>query len=150
MDKTIKQIADDLGVSKTAVRKKIDNLGLRSSLRKNGNQFVINKTQEKAIITAFNRKDKTETGSQTSQTETETISALISMLQNELEMKNKQIKELNERLTENQRLLDQEQQLHAMTKQELKRLEVKDEAPEPEEPEPQKKSWLNFFRKGNT
>lgn len=39
--KAIKQIADELGVSKTAVRKKIENLGLRSILQKNGNQFAI-------------------------------------------------------------------------------------------------------------
>ena len=32
--KTIKQIADELGVSKTAVRKKIENLGLQSGLQK--------------------------------------------------------------------------------------------------------------------
>ena len=42
--KTIKQIADELGVSKTAVRKKIENLGLQSSLRKNGNQFADRKS----------------------------------------------------------------------------------------------------------
>ena len=41
MAKTIKEIADELGVSKTAVIKRIANLGLRSSLRKNGNQFAI-------------------------------------------------------------------------------------------------------------
>ena len=41
MAKTIKEIADELGVSKTAVSKQIANLGLRSSLRKNGNQFAI-------------------------------------------------------------------------------------------------------------
>ena len=34
MAKTIKEIADELGVSKTAVSKQIANLGLRSSLRK--------------------------------------------------------------------------------------------------------------------
>lgn len=32
--KTIRQIADEIGVSKTAVSKQIENLGLRSSLRK--------------------------------------------------------------------------------------------------------------------
>ena len=36
MAKTIKEIADELGVSKTAVSKQIANLGLQSSLRKNG------------------------------------------------------------------------------------------------------------------
>ena len=39
--KTIRQIADEIGVSKTAVNKQIANLGLRSGLRKNGNQFAI-------------------------------------------------------------------------------------------------------------
>ena len=39
--KTIRQIADEIGVSKTAVNKQIANLGLRSGLRKNGNQFPI-------------------------------------------------------------------------------------------------------------
>lgn len=32
--KTIRQIADEIGVSKTAVNKQIANLGLRSGLRK--------------------------------------------------------------------------------------------------------------------
>ena len=41
MAKTIKEIADELGVSKTAVSKQIANLGLRSSLRKKRNQFAI-------------------------------------------------------------------------------------------------------------
>ena len=64
MAKTIKQIADELGVSKTAVRKKIENLGLQSSLRKNGNQFAIEKEQEEIIKSTFSQnqtKTKNET-----------------------------------------------------------------------------------------
>ena len=63
MPKTIKQIADELGVSKTAVSKQIANLGLQSSLRKIGNQFAIDNQQEALIIQAFqeNRKLKTQT-----------------------------------------------------------------------------------------
>lgn len=38
--KTIKQIADELGVSKTAVRKKIENLGLSEKVQTNGNRFA--------------------------------------------------------------------------------------------------------------
>ena len=53
MGKTIKQIADELGVSKQAVSKCIDNLGLRSTLTKNGNYFVVGDTQEKVIKQAF-------------------------------------------------------------------------------------------------
>ena len=57
MAKTIKEIADELGVSKTAVSKQIANLGLRSSLRKNGNQFAIENQQEKLIKWLFRKKD---------------------------------------------------------------------------------------------
>ena len=39
--KTIKQIADEIGVSKQSIRNEIAKQGLQSSLRKNGNQFAI-------------------------------------------------------------------------------------------------------------
>ena len=51
--KTVKDIAAETGKSKTAVMKKIDNLGLRSGLRKNGNQFAIDEEQEALIKSAF-------------------------------------------------------------------------------------------------
>lgn len=54
--KTIKEIAEELGVSKTAVRKQIANLGLQTSLRKSGNQFAIKKEQETLIKSAFSQK----------------------------------------------------------------------------------------------
>ena len=53
MSKTIKQIADELGVSKQAVTKCIDNLGLRATLTKSGNLFLVGDSQEKAIKQAF-------------------------------------------------------------------------------------------------
>ena len=46
MAKTIKQIADELGVSKTAIRKKIENLGLSEKLQTNGNRILIDDKQE--------------------------------------------------------------------------------------------------------
>lgn len=134
MAKTIKQIADELGVSKTAVRKKIENLGLRSSLQKNGNQFAIDEKQESLIKSAFS-ENETETKSETkTQTETETVSALVSMLQKELESKNEQIATL-------QRLLDQEQQLRMVTEQKYLLLEEKTE----EQEEVHKKPWWKFW-----
>ena len=54
--KTIKEIAEELGVSKTAVRKQIANLELQTSLRKIGNQFAIEKEQEALIKSAFFQK----------------------------------------------------------------------------------------------
>ena len=63
--KTIRQIADEIGVSKTAVNKQIANLGLRSGLRKNGNQFAIDEQQEALIKQAFSEKSQTEIENQT-------------------------------------------------------------------------------------
>lgn len=123
--KTIAQVAKELGVSKTAVRNKIANLGLQTSLQKNGNQFSIDEQQELLIINSFSLKTKTESENQ-SQTKTETVSdsvsVLISMLQTELEIKNKQIESLNARLAETtsallaaQETANVEQALHAGT-----------------------------------
>ena len=140
MSKTIKEIADELGVSKTAVRKKIANLGLQSGLRKNGNQFAIEKEQEILIKSAFH-ENQSETKSETSlQSETKiglqsqtknnaVIDVLVKQsetLKNELEIKNKQIEELNKRLEESQTLLDQQQKLHAMAEQKIQLLEHKE------------------------
>ena len=69
--KTIRQIADEIGVSKTAVNKQIANLGLRSGLRKNGNQFAIDEHQEALIKEAFSEKSQTEIENQT-QTKSQT------------------------------------------------------------------------------
>ena len=137
MDKTIKQIADELGVSKTAVRKKIANLGLRSGLQKNGNQFAIDEEQEKLIKSAF-LENTTETKSETSsRTETETVSTLVSMLQRELEAKNEQIAQLH-------KLVDQQQQLTAQLQQKLSLLEEKNEEPEDESELPKK--WWQIWK----
>jgi len=139
--KTIKQIADELGVSKTAVRKKIENLGLQSSLRKNGNQFAIDKIQEKLIKQAFSGNETETKNANQSQTENHEVSDLVSVLQTtisvlkaELEAKDRQIEKL-------QMLLDQEQQLHALTAQQIKEL------PEQKEPDmTEEKKWWQFWK----
>ena len=103
MSKTIKQIADELGVSKQAVTKCIDNLGLRSTLTKNGNFFVVGDSQEKAIKQAFLAH---QTANQiANQTPTE-LAAVISVLQTtidtlqgQLAAKDEQIRTLQGQLT---------------------------------------------------
>lgn len=125
MAKTIKEIADELGVSKTAVSKQIANLGLRSGLRKNGNQFAIENQQEKLIKMAFRKNkqreiagenlvsdEQSQTKSQTtnanqSQTENHEVCDLVCVLQTtvdtlqeQLSVKDQQIRELNARLAE--------------------------------------------------
>lgn len=150
MSKTIKQIADELGVSKTAVSKQIANLGLRSSLRKIGNQFAIDNQQETLIRQAFEEKDRQPNrqpvgGRLTTPVDGEKPSksideAVVDMLQRELEIKNKQIEDLNARLAESQKLLDQQQQLNAIAEQKLLMIEGQNNTSEGE-----KKPWWRFW-----
>ena len=123
--KTIRQIADEIGVSKTAVNKQIANLGLRSGLRKNGNQFAIDEHQEALIKQAFSEKSQTEIENQTqtkSQTENHEVSdlvcvlqATIDTLQGQLEVKDRQIEKLTEALIAAQQTAAAAQALHAGT-----------------------------------
>ena len=123
--KTIRQIADEIGVSKTAVSKQIANLGLRSGLRKNGNQFAIDEHQEALIKQAFSEKSQTEIENQT-QTKTQTenhevsdlvcvLQATIDTLQGQLEVKDRQIEKLTEALIAAQQTAAAAQALHAGT-----------------------------------
>ena len=48
-DKTIKELAEELGVSKTAINKKVSDKNRKLWFAKNGNKFVINETGQKAI-----------------------------------------------------------------------------------------------------
>lgn len=129
MPKTIKEIAEEIGVSKTAVMKQIDNLDLRPSLRKIANQFVIDDEVEVLIRKGFFEKIKNRTANQP-QTEgaahSQTSLQLYNILKSELESKNELIKaqqktidrltstieaysqkELAGRIIEGQKLMDQ-------------------------------------------
>ena len=174
MAKTIKEIADELGVSKTAVSKQIANLGLRSSLRKNGNQFAIENQQEKLIKMAFQKKRQQEIVTENSvrdeqsQTESQTanhevcdlvgvLQTTVDTLQAQLAVKDVQIRELNARLAEcsTALLAAQEtaraaQALHAGTiQQQLSDGEDRVAASVPEEQAaPNKRRWFNrIFRR---
>lgn len=150
--KTIRQIADEIGVSKTAVNKQIANLGLRSGLRKNGNQFAIDEHQEALIKQAFSEKSQTEIENQ-SQTKTQTenhevgdlvcvLQATIDTLQGQLEVKDRQIAKLTEALVAAQQTAAAAQALHAGTmKQQLLSGEsgADQQGQEPE----QKRGWFS-------
>lgn len=161
--KTIKQIADEIGVSKTAVMKQIANLGLQTSLRKNGNQFAIDEQQESLILQAFHKKTQTETKTKIdnqTQTENNTVGVLVAMLQGELDVKTRQLEEKDRQLAAKDRQIDeltaavktQAQSINAAHQTELagKLIEGKqfiDDSTDLEKPEsPQKKKWQFWKR----
>ena len=158
--KTIRQIADEIGVSKTAVSKQIANLGLRSGLRKNGNQFAIDEHQEALIKRAFSEKSQTEIENQT-QTENREVGdlvcvlqATIDTLQGQLEVKDRQIEQqtqtitrLTDALAAAQQTAAAAQALHAGTiQQQLLSGEASTER-QSQEPE-QKRGWFSKLFRG--
>ena len=150
--KTIRQIADEIGVSKTAVNNQIANLGLRSGLRKNGNQFAIDEHQEALIKQAFSEKSQTEIENQTqtkSQTENHEVSdlvcvlqATIDTLQGQLEVKDRQIEKLTEALVAAQQTAAAAQALHAGTIQQQLLTGEAGADQQGQEPE-QKRGWFS-------
>lgn len=150
--KTIRQIADEIGVSKTAVNKQIANLGLRSGLRKNGNQFAIDEHQEALIKEAFSEKSQTEIENKT-QTKTQTenhevsdlvcvLQATIDTLQGQLEVKDRQIEKLTEALVAAQQTAAAAQALHAGTIQQQLLTGEAGADQQDQEPE-QKRGWFS-------
>lgn len=134
MAKTIKQIADEIGVSKQAVFKKIDNLGCRQQLTKIENQFTVDESLENAIKKAFsNKNDKSNTVNQSSTDYQQFMFYLtesLQVLKQQNELLSKQLKEKDIQLAEKdkqievaQKLADQAQQLQAMTENKIKLLE---------------------------
>jgi TolA-binding protein len=117
MSKTIKQIADEIGVSKQAVTKCIDNLGLRSLLTKNGNCFLIENSQEKAIKSAFaTHKNNNQSANQNSNQSPTELSKIISVLQSTINTLQIQITTKDEQIkAQQQQLVTKDEQLRQLT-----------------------------------
>ena len=98
--KTIKQIADELGVSKTAVRNKMTD-EVKTKFAETLHGVIHISEQGETIIKSMFVKIQSQTNfadvsaNQFSGVSAE-VSAIIEMLQRELEIKNKQIEELTE------------------------------------------------------
>lgn len=147
--KTIKQIAEELGVSKTAVRKKIENLGLSEKVKTNGNRIEVDERQEKLIKSAFSQKEtKTANANEVSE-KSETLrllSSMVSTLTEQLQEKDKQIERLQTELENAQKSVDQAQQLHAMTEQKMRLLEQRKQEQTEEQEEIHKKPWWKLWK----
>ena len=142
--KTIRELADELGVSKTAINKKVSDSERKQWFSKNGNRFLVNENGQKAIRTMFssgidNHKSKTENTYQQPESKTENFENAnlkhsdINYLNDIIidgvsgfyfESKSQHFKQLNQM----QNLLDQQQRLALQDKQLLEeyKAEIKD------------------------
>ena len=148
--KTIRQIADEIGVSKTAVSKQIANLGLRSGLRKNGNQFAIDEHQEALIKQAFSEKSQTENHEVSDLVCV--LQATIDTLQGQLEVKDRQIEQqaqtitrLTDALAAAQQTAVAAQALHAGTIQQQLVAGEGEELQQERETVPRRSWWKRLF-----
>ncbi len=144
--KTIRELADELGVSKTAINKKVSDSERKQWFSKNGNRFLVNENGQKAIRTMFlsgidNHKSKTENTYQQPESKTENVENAnlkhsdINYLNDIIKYQNAQIEDLKEtksqhfkQLNQMQNLLDQQQRLALQDKQLLEeyKAEIKD------------------------
>ena len=60
MDISIKELAEELGVSKPTISKAIDVLGIQGNLRKVGNRFMLDETQVMAVKSQITQIYETE------------------------------------------------------------------------------------------
>ena len=122
--KTIRELAEELGVSKTAINKKVSDSERKQWFSKNGNRFLVNENGQKAIRTMFlsgidNHKSKTENVENANLKHSD-----INYLNDIIKYQNAQIEDLKEtksqhfkQLTQMQNLLDQQQRLALQDKQ---------------------------------
>lgn len=137
MDISIKELAEELGVSKPTISKAIDALGIQGNLRKVGNRFMLDETQVTAVKSQITQISETEIVKKTQEktpiepqkTQSETEKSLISLLEtqisilqeqlsvkdNQIAAQSEQIKTLTESLHDTTAALTAAQALHAGT-----------------------------------
>lgn len=175
---TIKDLAAELNTSKTTIKNIMKRLGIEPKKKLDRGQEVIFLTEseiEKIKAHYFEKHPAENTENFTANTEksTENVSGkgekvsanteknaekaeslwvterLVELLQQDLESKNKQIDDLNNRLAEAMKALDQEQQLKALAERRILELEDKAAAAQETaaEAEETKKGFFSWFGK---
>ena len=110
---TVRALADEIGVSKVAVNKKIETLGIKSELVKDGNRYLLTDEVADKVRDAFKYRTTEKTTEKTAshkQTETPggdpgTYADIIQVLREQLAEKDKQIAELHTLLAQQNQLM---------------------------------------------
>jgi len=162
-EKTIKQLADELGVSKTAINKKINENFKRKHFKKNGNKFLIDESGQNAIksmftdSSSFNRKPKVSENDNFENQDVSEVSDLVVVLKERLLISDEQNNKKDIQIEKLQKLLDQQQILTLQANKKIEELELKnDEQTEKEESvssqnhegkeaQTKKSFWSKFF-----
>lgn len=149
MSKTIKQIADDLGVDKQKVYRFIQKNHINEvhheAHQKNGVKYYDEAAQmlikqgfsDKATLNEVHRE---VLQNHIKSTSNEAVLKQIDVLQEQIKIKDEEIKAKNQQIEQLHKLLDQEQQLRMVSEQKI--LQIEDSNSEPKEV---KKKWWKFW-----
>lgn len=137
MNKTLKEIADELGIDKQKVYRYVKKNHINEVLQ-SASVKQYDEVAQKQIISHFLKQNSINEAHQNHFKSTSN-DAVYDALLKQLETKDKQIQRLQDENDNLQKLLDQEQQLNAMAQQKLQLLEQKQE-------EPPKRKWYEFFK----
>jgi len=127
-DKTIKQLADDLGVSKTAINKKINENFKRKHFKKIGNKFLIDSDGQNAIrdmFAASKEKERKPEVCENENIENREVSDLVFVLKERLAISDEQNIIKDKQIENLQKLLDQQQILTLQANKKIEELELK-------------------------
>lgn len=133
--KTIKELADELGVSKNKVKYQTGKLTGNLLVKKNGIIYLTDEAVSTVVKELTGEKYRLKTDELTTD-----------YLLNELDKKNRIINHLLTSQDNLQKLLDQEQQLHQLTHAQLKDKQVLLEETQHELEKVQVKKWYQFWR----
>lgn len=123
MKLTIKELADELSISKTAINKKVSANLKRKHFSKIGNKFVIDEEGQKLIKSMFTDRHYAESKTKTPNIEFD-VSDLVSVLNNQILSTEKQLQEKDKQLSAMQKLLDQQQVLTLQANRKILALET--------------------------
>lgn len=133
--KTIKELADELGVNKNKVKYQTGKLTGNLLVKKNGIIYLTDEAVSTVVKELTGEKFRLKTDELTTD-----------YLLNELDKKNRIINQLLTSQDNLQKLLDQEQQLHQLTHAQLKDKQVLLEETQHELEKVQVKKWYQFWR----
>lgn len=133
--KTIKELADELGVNKNKVKYQTGKLTDNLLVKKNGIIYLTDEAVSTVVKELTGEKCRLKTDELTTD-----------YLLNELDKKNRIINHLLTSQNNLQKLLDQEQQLHQLTHAQLKDKQVLLEETQHELEKVQVKKWYQFWR----
>ncbi|KMY77221.1 DUF536 domain-containing protein [Leuconostoc mesenteroides] len=129
--KTIRELADELGISKTAIHKKVSETIKRKHFSKNGNRFLIDEKGQELIKSMFIHSEYEERKLEVSDNENNDneknseVSELVIVLKDRILVADEQNRSKDKQIERLQKLLDQQQILTLQANKKIKQLEIK-------------------------